>query len=48
MASGKERSRTWIFYYYEVMPVNRIDERSLQPGPLCRKTRELYWEFAHG
>jgi branched-chain amino acid aminotransferase len=29
------------------MPVNRIDERSLQPGPLYRKARELYWDFAH-
>ncbi|HVZ54624.1 MAG TPA: branched-chain amino acid aminotransferase [Pseudolabrys sp.] len=34
--------------YSKVMPVNRIDERSLQPGPLYRKARELYWEFAHG
>jgi branched-chain amino acid aminotransferase len=33
--------------YSKVMPVNRIDERSLQPGPLYRKTRELYWDFAH-
>ncbi|HSP50172.1 MAG TPA: branched-chain amino acid aminotransferase [Pseudolabrys sp.] len=34
--------------YSKVMSVNRIDERSLQPGPLYRKARELYWEFAHG
>ncbi len=34
--------------YSKVMPVNRIDERSLQPGPLYRKARELYWDFAHG
>ena len=33
--------------YSKVMPINRIDERSLQPGPLYRKARELYWEFAH-
>ncbi len=33
--------------YSKVMPVNRIDARSLQPGPLYRKARELYWEFAH-
>jgi branched-chain amino acid aminotransferase len=33
--------------YSKVMPVNRIDERSLQPGPLYRKARELYWAFAH-
>lgn len=29
------------------MPVNCIDKRSLQPGPLYRKARELYWAFAH-
>jgi branched-chain amino acid aminotransferase len=33
--------------YSKVMPVNRIDERSLQPGPLYRKARALYWEYAH-
>jgi branched-chain amino acid aminotransferase len=33
--------------YSKVMPVNRIDERSLQPGPLYRKARDLYWAFAH-
>jgi branched-chain amino acid aminotransferase len=34
--------------YSKVMPVLRIDERSLQPGPLYRRARELYWDFAHG
>jgi branched-chain amino acid aminotransferase len=33
--------------YSKVMPVNRIGERSLQPGPLYRKARDLYWDFAH-
>jgi branched-chain amino acid aminotransferase len=33
--------------YSKVIPVNRIDERSLQPGPLYRKARALYWEYAH-
>jgi len=33
--------------YSKVVPVVRIDDRSLQPGPLYRKARELYWEFAH-
>ncbi|HKS87264.1 MAG TPA: branched-chain amino acid aminotransferase [Pseudolabrys sp.] len=33
--------------YSKVMPVNRIDDRSLQPGPLYRKARELYWDYAH-
>ena len=33
--------------YSKLMPVIRIDERSLQPGPLYRKARGLYWDFAH-
>jgi branched-chain amino acid aminotransferase len=33
--------------YSKVMPVLRIDDRSLQPGPFYRKARELYWAFAH-
>jgi branched-chain amino acid aminotransferase len=32
----------------KVQPITRIGERALQPGPLFRKARELYWEFAHG
>ena len=31
----------------KVRAVNRIDERSLQPGPFYRRARELYWAFAH-
>jgi branched-chain amino acid aminotransferase len=31
----------------KVLPINRIGERSLQPGPLYRKARELYWAYAH-
>jgi branched-chain amino acid aminotransferase len=31
----------------KVLPVTRIGERSLQPGPFYRKARALYWEFAH-
>ena len=31
----------------KVIPVNRIGDRSLQPGPFFRKARELYWEYAH-
>ncbi|MGD9846981.1 MAG: branched-chain amino acid aminotransferase, partial [Variibacter sp.] len=34
--------------YSKVVPVIRIDDRSLQPGPLFQKARKLYWEFAHG
>jgi branched-chain amino acid aminotransferase len=33
--------------YSKVMPIVRIDARSLPPGPLYRKARELYWQFAH-
>jgi branched-chain amino acid aminotransferase len=33
--------------YSKVSPVVRIDERRLQPGPVYRRARELYWEFAH-
>jgi branched-chain amino acid aminotransferase len=33
--------------YSKVVPVTRIGERSLQPGPFYRRARELYWEFAH-
>ncbi|MCF8475638.1 MAG: branched-chain amino acid aminotransferase [Pseudolabrys sp.] len=34
--------------YAKVSPVNRVDGRSLQPGPLYRRARELYWAYAHG
>jgi len=33
--------------YSKVVPVTRIEGRSLQPGPLYAKARELYWAFAH-
>ena len=33
--------------YSKVTPVRRIDGRDLQPGPLFRRARKLYWEFAH-
>jgi branched-chain amino acid aminotransferase len=31
----------------KVVPFTRIDDRQLQPGPIFRRARELYWEFAH-
>ena len=31
----------------KVTPVRRIDSRDLPVGPLFRKARELYWQFAH-
>lgn len=33
--------------YGKVQPITRIDDRTLQPGPLFRKARALYWDFAH-
>jgi branched-chain amino acid aminotransferase len=34
--------------YGKVLPANRVERRDLQPGPVYRRARELYWEFAHG
>lgn len=34
--------------YGKVMPITRIEDRDLQPGPIYRKARALYWEWAHG
>jgi branched-chain amino acid aminotransferase len=31
-----------------VMPVVRVENRSLQPGPLAKRARDLYWAYAHG
>jgi branched-chain amino acid aminotransferase len=33
--------------YTKISPITRIDKRSLEPGPVFRRARELYWEFAH-
>jgi branched-chain amino acid aminotransferase len=33
--------------YSKVIPVTRLDDRSLQPGPFYRKARQLYWDYAH-
>lgn len=54
-----EKSLTWrdflgadeIFAsgnFAKVSPVNRIEDRALQPGPLYRRARALYWAYAHG
>jgi branched-chain amino acid aminotransferase len=32
--------------YSKTMPVLRIDDRQMQPGPVARKARELYMDFA--
>ena len=31
----------------KVQPITRVNDRQLQPGPVFRKARALYWEFAH-
>jgi branched-chain amino acid aminotransferase len=33
--------------YSKVVPVTRIGERVLPMGPIYRRARQLYWEFAH-
>lgn len=34
--------------YGKVMPVTRFEDRELAPGPVYRRARELYFEFAAG
>jgi len=34
--------------YGKVMPVTRVEDRELQPGPVARKAYDLYMEFAKG
>jgi len=31
----------------KVVTVTRIEDRHLQPGPVAKKARDLYWEWAH-
>lgn len=31
----------------KIVPVTRFQERDLQPGPVAKKARELYWDWAH-
>ncbi|MGF1554138.1 MAG: branched-chain amino acid aminotransferase [Paracoccaceae bacterium] len=31
----------------KVLPVNRFEDRHLQVGPVTRRARALYWDFAH-
>ena len=33
--------------YGKVQPVIQYEDRRLQPGPVYRRARELYWDFAH-
>ena len=32
--------------YSKVLPITKVDKRDLQPGPVYRKARELYFNFA--
>jgi branched-chain amino acid aminotransferase len=34
--------------YAKLLPITRIEDRHLQPGPIYARARELYWTFAHG
>jgi len=33
--------------YSKVSPITRIDSRAVPVGPMYRRARELYWQFAH-
>ncbi len=33
--------------YGKLQPVTKLKDRTLQPGPVYRRARELYWDFAH-
>ena len=33
--------------YSKVVPITRIEDRALEPGPAYRLARRLYWDFAH-
>lgn len=33
--------------YFKVMPVTKMEQRDLQPGPLYTRARDLYWDWAH-
>ena len=32
--------------YIKVLPITRVETRDLQPGPVYRQARELYWDWA--
>ena len=33
--------------YGKVLPITRVEDRDLQPGPVCTTAREAYWDWAH-
>ncbi len=34
--------------YAKVLPIIRVEDRDLQPGPIYQRARDLYWAWAHG
>ena len=32
----------------KVVPITRVEDRHLQAGPVAKKARQLYWDWAHG
>jgi len=34
--------------YGKVVPITRVEDRNLQPGPVYTTAREAYWDWAHG
>ncbi len=34
--------------YGKVMPVTKLEDRDLQPGPIANRARDLYWDYANG
>ena len=34
--------------YGKVLPITRVEDRDMQAGPIARRARELYWDFAAG
>ncbi len=34
--------------FSKVSPITQFEDKHLQPGPMAKKARELYWEWAHG
>lgn len=33
--------------FQKVAPISRIDDRELKAGPIYKRARSLYWDFAH-
>jgi len=34
--------------FSKVLPITRVEDRNMQPGPIYRRARELYFDWAHG